>query len=90
MSNTRNGTLAENILGHMPPVVLAAIAQNILSAAKFDGWMDESNKPSDEAIALANKIAESENYFWAVSMARESDLVAWSVNSKPCLDDDDE
>lgn len=90
MSNTRNGTLAENIIAHMPPVVSAAIALNILHAAKFDGWVDDNSKPSDEAIALANKIAESEDYCWAVPMARESGLVPWSANSNPCLDDDEQ
>ena len=82
MCDTRNSTLAENIIAHMPPVVTAAIALNILHAAKFDGWTDESYKPSDKAIALANKIAESEDYCWAVPMARESGLVAWSASSK--------
>ena len=86
MSDTRNGTLAENIIAHMPPVVSAAIALNILHAAKFEGWTDENSKPSNEAIALATKIAESEDYCWAVPMARESGLVAWSANSNPCLD----
>ena len=79
MADTRNGTLAENILGHMPPVVLAAIAQNILSAAKFDRWIGEHHRPSDEAIALANKIAESRDFCWAAPMAREQGLICWTL-----------